>query len=127
LKKETGPVNYGFKADYEGGVCLTKEDFDEISSTTPEFTEFPYEFYDIIIKAPIETLKLEVSFFNGYKVNVQPTAFFGRQRQEDAVTGLSASFVKEENRVILIIKRPRIFYNYRLFWEPMPKEEYNKL
>ena len=125
LKKKKGDesVNYGFEVDCEGDTCLTKEEFDEIYPND----EFPYEYYSVVIKSPIEILKLEVSFFNGYKVDLQPMAFFGRHRQKDAVTGISASFNKEENKATLTVKKPKLFFDYRIFWEPMPKEEYEKL
>lgn len=123
LKKGDGFVNYGFEVDCESDTCLTKEEFDELYPND----EFPYEYYAVTIKAPIEILKLEVSFFNGYKVDLQPIAFFWRQRQEDAVTGISTSFNREENKAILTVKNPKLFYKYLIFWEPMSKEEYSKL
>lgn len=123
FKKGDGSVNYGFEVDCEGNFCLTKEEFDELCPND----EFPYEYYSIVIKAPVEILKLEVSFFDGYKVDLEPIAFFGKQRQEDAVTGPLAYFNREENKATLTVKRPRLFYEYGIFWEPMPKEEYDKL
>jgi hypothetical protein len=123
LKKGDGSVNYDFEVDCEGNFCMTKEGFDELYPND----EFPYEYNSITIKSPVEILKLEVSFSEGYKVDQQPIAFFGRQRQEDAVTGQLVSFDREENKAILTVKRPKLFYDYGLFWEPMLKEEYEKL
>ena len=123
FKKGDGSVNYDFEVDCEGIFCMTKEGFDELYPND----EFPYEYYSITIKSPVEILKLEISFSDGYKVDPQPIAFLGRQRQEDAVTGQLASVNREENKAILTVKRPKLFYEYGIFWEPMPKEEYDKL
>jgi hypothetical protein len=121
FKKGDGSVNYEFEVDSEGDYCMIKDEFDEVYPNA----EFPYEYCSIVIKSPVEILKLDISFFDDYNVYLQPIAFFGKQRQEDAVTGPLTSFNREENKATLTVKRPRLFYEYMIFWEPMSKEEYN--
>jgi hypothetical protein len=122
LKRSDGSVSYNFKFDAKGDVCFTKEEFEEEYPND----DFPYEYFAITIKSPIETLKVDVSFFKGYQVILQPIAFHGLKREEDAVTGPSTIFKREDNQATLIVKRPRIFYSYLIYWEPIPKEEYEK-
>ena len=123
LRKRDGVVNYRFEFDSSDDICFTKEDFDE---TYPN-DDFPYEYFALAVRSPIETLKIEVSFFSGYKVNLQPIAFQGKKRQADAVTGPSVTFNREDNRATLIVKRPKIFYDYLIYWEPILREEYEEL
>ena len=123
FKEGDGSVNYDFEIDCGGNFCMTKEGFDELYPND----EFPYEYYSMLIKSPVKLLKLEISFPNGYNVDPQPMALSGRQIQEDAITGPLASFNMGENKAILTVKRPKLFTEYGIFWEPMSKEEYDKL
>lgn len=123
FKRSDGSISYNFEFDAKGDVCFTKEEFEEEYPND----EFPYEYFAITIKSPIETLKVDVSFFKRYQVILQPTAFHGLKREEDAVTRPTAIFKKEDKKATLIVKRPKIFYSYLIYWEPMSKEEYEKL
>lgn len=118
LKMGDKPVSYTVKINYEHGFCMTKEEFDK----TYPGDEFPYEFTETTVKSPIDKLSLEVNFFEGYKLDPQVTALFGTER-EKAIRLPSDSF----DKVRLIVNKPRMFYKYRIFWEPMKKGEFDKL
>lgn len=123
LKKEDGSIDYRFKLKFANDMCFTKEEFDERYPNE----DFPYEYIAVTIRFPIEMLKIEVNFFEGYNVDFLPLALHGTLRQKEAVAGPSVSFDGEGNKAVLTVKKPKILYDYLIYWTPMLEGEFNKV
>ncbi len=118
-------LDVGYESTVSKFFLMTKEEVEK----TYAGKDFPYEYIALRMEMPTTKTVLEISFPEGYSVDLHPGVFFGESESmhDSELYKVRKGFKKTRRGARFTISKPLIGFNYLIYWESPSKQDFDKL